>query len=82
MQVNYPDYLMVLVRKTTHLEKRPADLEWLLPRSMVWQLMVALGEGGELGAARHCLCFISCFGFQRAASTSQSSPKHLITCTN
>lgn len=81
MQVNYPDYLMVLVRKTTHVEKHPADLEWLLPRSMVWQPIVPLGEGGELGASRHCLCIISCFGFHRAASTPWSSLKHLMACT-
>ena len=70
MQINYPNYLMVLVRKITHLEKDPADLAWLLPRSVVWQLVMALGEEGELGASRHRLCFSSCFGSPRAVFTS------------
>lgn len=57
MPVNYPNYLMVPVRKTTHLEKDPAGLVWLLPCSIVWQLVMALGQGGGLGASKHRLCF-------------------------
>lgn len=70
MQVNYPNDMMVSVRKITHLEKDPANLAWLLPCSIVWQLVMALGEGGGVGASRHHrLCFSGCFGSLRAAFT-------------